>query len=138
MKVNVLGTDYEIEVKKRSEDSLLESSCGYTDTSVKKIVVFDPAGETDADCVADLEYHQQKVIRHEILHATLYESGLAENSDWAFKEEIVDWIAIQIPKLAKAMCSACALNITDIFDLKVVPATLASSAYIEKGAGVDG
>ena len=117
MKVNVLGTDYEIEVKKRQKDSLLESSYGYTDTSVKKIVVFDPAGETDADCVADLEYHQQLVIRLVLVHATLYESGLDDSSYWARNEELIDWIAIQMPKMARAMASAGALNLNDVFPI---------------------
>ena len=117
MKVNVLGTDYEIEVKNRQEDSLLESSYGYTDTSVKKIVVFGPAGETDADCVADLEYHQQQVIRHELVHATLYESGLDDSSYWARNEELIDWIAIQMPKMARAMVSAGALNANEVIPI---------------------
>ena len=138
MKLNILGAEYKLEQHRRSEDRKLEFCDGYTDTTTKTIVVFDPNDKTDPDSVDDMEYYKEKVLRHEIVHATLYESGLAENSDWAFKEEIVDWIAIQIPKLAKAMYSACALNTTDIFDLKVVPGTLASSAYIEKGAGVDG
>jgi hypothetical protein len=44
-------------------------------------------------------------MRHEILHAFLYESGLRENSNkvyaWAENEEMVDWIAIQFPKIEK-------------------------------------
>ena len=36
----------------------------------------------------------KKVIRHELVHAFLFESGLSVNS-WADNEEIVDWIAIQ-------------------------------------------
>ena len=48
-------------------------------------------------------------MRHEIIHAFLCESGLAENSDWATNEELVDWIAIQAPKLIKAWKDADAL-----------------------------
>ncbi|MFD1464645.1 hypothetical protein ACFQ4L_00875 [Lapidilactobacillus mulanensis] len=40
-----------------------------------------------------------KDTRHELIHAFLCESGLAENSDWAQNEEVVDWIARQFPKL---------------------------------------
>ena len=47
---------------------------------------------------ADLEHYKRKVIRHELLHAVLFESGLSCNS-WGENEEIVDWFAIQFPKL---------------------------------------
>ena len=42
------------------------------------------------------------MLRHEIVHAFLYESGLDVSSEWARNEEIVDWIALQTPKLQKA------------------------------------
>lgn len=45
-------------------------------------------------------------MRHEVIHAFLFESGLAENSNisdaWAVNEEMVDWLAIQAPKIFKA------------------------------------
>lgn len=56
-----------------------------------------------------LEIQEQKNIRHEIVHAFLFESGLAENSDWAQNEEMVDWVAKQGPKLLKAWQEAGAL-----------------------------
>ena len=50
------------------------------------------------------------VIRHEIIHAFLFESGLAQNTNdvesWAMNEEMVDWLAIQFPKLLKAFKEA--------------------------------
>ena len=53
----------------------------------------------------NLKDFKNKVIRHEILHAFLYESGLRENSNqtgaWAENEEMVDWFAIQFPKILK-------------------------------------
>lgn len=42
-----------------------------------------------------------KVIRHELIHAFIYESGLSNENKWAENEELVDWIAIQFPKLKK-------------------------------------
>ena len=46
-------------------------------------------------------------LRHEITHAFLNESGLQNDtsvpgSGWATNEEMVDWIAIQFPKMKKA------------------------------------
>ena len=43
----------------------------------------------------------RKVLRHEIIHAFLNESGLRENSEWAYNEEMIDWLAIMIPKINK-------------------------------------
>lgn len=64
----------------------------------------------DPDSVKDLVAYQKKVLRHEIVHAFLYERGLWQNSYgskcWAQNEEMVDWIAIQEPKLNRAFKEA--------------------------------
>ena len=59
--------------------------------------------------VGDLEATKNKVIRHELIHAFLFESGLAENSEWGQDETLVDWMAIQIPKIVNAMKEVGAL-----------------------------
>ena len=51
----------------------------------------------------------RKNKRHEIIHAFLFESGLAENSEWAQNEEMVDFFAIQFPKLMEAFKNADAI-----------------------------
>ena len=57
---------------------------------------------TDFD---SLENCYKQTIRHEIIHAFFYESGLDNCSDasgpWAINEEMVDWFAIQGPKIFK-------------------------------------
>lgn len=107
MELNILGTTYTVDVVKRDQDQHLEDSDGYCDDSVKKIVLaFLEAKKEDKQ---DLMVVRQKVRRHEILHAFLCESGLAENSDWAQNEEMVDWFAIQGPKIFKAWQEAGAL-----------------------------
>lgn len=59
-----------------------------------------------AESVKDLVAYQKKVLRHEIVHAFLYESGLWQNAYgskcWAKNEEMIDWMAIQIPKIQRA------------------------------------
>ncbi len=101
MKVSVLGTDYKIQELKMSEDAILEGCDGYCDNSVKKIVI--AQFERGKNSIEDLDDHKKKVIRHELSHAFLFESGLHVQCDWARSEEMVDWIAIQFPKLVKAM-----------------------------------
>lgn len=101
MEVNVLGTSYRIEELKMSEDVILEECDGYCDTSIKKIVVAEMIKGKNS--IEDIDSHRRKVIRHELVHAFLFESGLHVNSEWARSEEMVDWLAIQFPKLIKAM-----------------------------------
>lgn len=95
--VNVLGTNYTIVKSNKAEDDLLADSDGYCDYTVKRIVIgtFEPT----SDSLKDLKAYEKKVIRHELVHAFLFESGLGQNS-WAENEEIVDWIAFQFPKMA--------------------------------------
>ena len=46
---------------------------------------------------------EKKVLRHEIIHAFFGESGLRSQSEYAQNEELIDWIAIQIPKIVEVM-----------------------------------
>lgn len=39
----------------------------------------------------------------------LHESGLSSNSEWAMNEEIVDWIALQLPKII-GICNELAIT----------------------------
>lgn len=102
MVVNVLGTDYTIEYKNTNEDVLMFECDGYCDKTSKRIIV----AEKDKNCnLDDFKSYQKKVLRHEIVHAFMYESGLAEN--WEHKnigqeETVIDWFAIQGLKIYKA------------------------------------
>ena len=56
----------------------------------------------------------KQTLRHEIVHAFLCESGLADSAmqsqrGWAKNEEMVDWIAFQGPKIYKAWEEAGAI-----------------------------
>ncbi len=98
MKLNILGTEYNVVLSALEKDYPKLSICdGYTDISIKEIVV--AKFEKDEKSIEDLQYYSNKVLRHEIIHAFMYESGLWDNSDWAKNEEMTDWFAIQIPKL---------------------------------------
>ena len=97
--VNVLGTKYSISQSNKVDDMCLENCSGYCDQSVKKIVI--DTFQEAPNSLADLEEYKKQVIRHELVHAFLNESGLCGES-WGRNEEIVDWIAYQFPKLLKA------------------------------------
>lgn len=102
MTVNVLGTKYTIKKSNKVEDLGLEHADGYCDHSTKTIVIDTfKTYEELPDALGDMNEYEKKVIRHELVHAFLFESGLSANS-WAKDEEIVDWIANQFPKLNEA------------------------------------
>lgn len=99
MKVDILGEEWTITVSKAEDDSLLKDYDGYADKTSRKIVI----KAKDDDCDLDnFEWYQKKVLRHEIIHAFLYESGLAENFEhhnWGHDETTIDWVAYQFPKM---------------------------------------
>lgn len=110
LKVNILGTEYRIQKKKYADDPAFEMHKidGYCDSYQRLIVYCD----LNSDHRWDEEPEETKTIcekqtlRHELVHAFLHESGLRESSHgldhgWAQDEEIVDWIAIQFPKIFK-------------------------------------
>ncbi len=103
-KVNVLGTEYKIVQKKAEEDEILKAADGYIDRTTKEIVLLEL---TENNCeIKNIDWYKKKVLRHEIIHAFFYESGLAESSNnvdsWALNEEMVDFFAYQFPKMLKA------------------------------------
>lgn len=81
------------------EDHELEQCDGYCDHTTKEIVI--AASYERPDSVGDLDEYRKRVIRHELVHAFLFESGLGSES-WGHDEEIVDWIAYQFPKMQQA------------------------------------
>lgn len=108
--VTILGTTYRIRERSKEEDGNLESCDGYCDWSAKEIVVRREIEGT----LGNMERYINKVLRHEITHAFLIESGLAESSGeteaWAMNETMVDWIARQGVKLMQAWREAGALE----------------------------
>lgn len=100
MEVNILGTNYRIEKHKNGDDNKLESANGYCETYSKKIVL--ETIRSHPMNYEKIEEFEKKVLRHEIVHAFLFESGIDSSSEWARNEEIVDWIALQFPKLLDA------------------------------------
>lgn len=110
-KVNILGATYKVYLNVPcSKDPALVGLFGYASFHDKKIVVADvrtiPGWESaDDEAVLDT---MACTVRHEVIHAYLMESGLYGSSaavdHWATNEEMVDWFAIQMPKLVKTFC----------------------------------
>lgn len=103
--VNILGTEWKIVICKEEESELLNGKYrdGVADDSTRTIWIC----EKKEDCeLQDYEMWKRLSLRHEIFHAFLFESGLDASSHtysgaWARNEEMVDWLAIQSPKIFK-------------------------------------
>ena len=98
MKVNILGTEYEIVKQTEKENPKLKEANGLCEIYAHKIVL-DDYDHFEPNSYDNLEEFDKKVLRHEIVHAFFAESGLRSSSNYAECEELVDWIAIQFPKM---------------------------------------
>ena len=108
--VSILGTNYSIKKVKHGCDEYMERMKfgGYCDGVLKEIVILDVKTIPDpywTNASAEfIERVERETLRHEVVHAFLNESGLKHNAvaneeAWAKNEEMVDWIAIQFPKI---------------------------------------
>lgn len=104
MKVNVLSTVYRIKYVPS-----LDGRGGETDFYTKEIRISeqeDIPAEYKTDNLKEMQRH---VLRHELIHAFLFESGMDQSSAaheaWAVNEEMIDWMAIQMPKIMAAFDS---------------------------------
>lgn len=101
--INILGTEYTLIFKTEEEEERLKKNWGFCDFHTKEIYITSTIEKETEESCKNLKDFKNKVIRHEIVHAFLYESGLGENSSeypvWAENEEMIDWFAIQSPKI---------------------------------------
>ena len=118
--VNVLGTTYVIHFKDYNDDPSFadESIDGYCDAITHEIVVCNmktwPGMENSS--TDRREAKERETLRHEIVHAFLNGSGLRYSSlmykeGWATNEEMVDWFAMQGPKIFVAWLAVGALEV---------------------------
>lgn len=103
-KIDIMGTKWTVQFK--NSDPAFEKCKGYTDESLKNIVVQNEVIDENDPLSTNIEsQHVDKlrVLRHEIVHAYLYECGLGDSSFetdcWAVNEEMVDWIARLGPRI---------------------------------------
>lgn len=118
MIISILGSDWTILYVDYETDRYLKNNelDGYASPLSKQIVVsYSETVPNRSDC-SEKEHRlsEKETLRHEIVHAFLFESGLADSSiilnfPWAKNEEMIDWIAVQGPKIYKAWQDADAL-----------------------------
>ncbi|MFR6311355.1 hypothetical protein [Anaerofustis stercorihominis] len=109
MKINILGAEYIVNYRTNEEDEKLEDRAGYIDKTSKSIVIL-KLNDKNSD-LDNKDSYMKKVLRHEIIHGFLFESGLGEcingpEYSSTHDEQMVDWFAIQAPKIFKTFKEA--------------------------------
>lgn len=101
--VDIMGTPWVITWKTIQEDANLTNYTGYCDTSARLIVI--EWFEEDYRNKSNVAEHTASIVRHEMVHAMLFECGLDSSTynNWAKNEEMVDWIALLLPRLANTI-----------------------------------
>lgn len=98
--VNILGTTYTLREQSSDDNPKMKDSSGLCETYSKELII-DPIKD-EPDNYSNIDAYKRRVVRHELVHAFFDESGLRGECKYAVNEELVDWIAIQLPKLTKA------------------------------------
>ena len=100
-KINVLGTEWTIKVLDPDDNRLTEMDCtGLCEAYTKEIYVKDRTSIHDFRQYLNIEDFLKKVIRHEIIHATFFETG---NAKYYEDEDLTEILAHLVPKMAKVM-----------------------------------
>lgn len=109
-KVNVLGTVYDVELLDEQDELMKTMNYGgYTDFSIKSIKVLKNKKDDDVTKQKYLIKYQNNILRHELIHAFLYECGIDSGMQF-HNEECVDFFAMQFSKLAKIFEDAGCLD----------------------------
>ena len=98
--IEILGHEWTVLVTTDDVEPRLKDCTGFTDWTSRKVVVSRiPESDTNLDYPDAL---MRKVLRHEIIHAYMFESGLGD--DWTHPEvghdeTMIDWMAYHLHKL---------------------------------------
>lgn len=103
--IDILGDRWMIEFVASEDDDILSEGTadGYCDPVGKRIVINDMEDEAHEN-ISDKEQYIKTCLRHELIHAALFSSGLGfswEHSSQGHDETMVDWVANQWQKLVK-------------------------------------
>ena len=98
MIVDVLGTKYTVKEDKSLNNTQVDGLCKSYSKEILYRSVNDMLCSDDPKELKEERY--KEVIRHELVHAFFFEAGL---DNYGADEILVDWIAKQFPKIAKAI-----------------------------------
>lgn len=107
--ISILGQEYRIEIHKWNDDTTLHENSWAcyccADSPLIVLADYDDEKHFNFNNEVEKDNYAKSCLRHEIIHAFLNESGLKDSTSssdiWSRNEEMVDWLAIQFPKIAK-------------------------------------
>ena len=104
MHIDILGTPYNIKFQTDEENNKLKAANadGYAELYSKELIIR-TGYEDSPTAYKDIVKYREKVLRHEVIHAFFHECGL---SDYTDDEKLVDFLALQFPKLVEIIKQA--------------------------------
>lgn len=109
MKINILGTEYNVKIVPRTHKKM-EDADGLAELYSKEILLCQDEKD-DIDAFDNIESYYHKVLRHEAFHALFAEMGIRK---WFDDEDLVDMLAMQYPKIKAIMDKCDSVNIYDL------------------------
>ena len=106
-RTDILGQEWTVCLCSNQEDSRLKECMGFTDWTSRRIVIGRiPEDDTNLDQPMVMLC---KVLRHEMVHAFLFSSGLGDDCmhpEMGHDETMVDWIAYHLHRISTACVDA--------------------------------
>ena len=105
MRIDILGTEYELIETTEQEDVRLDGHDGWCGIYDKEILIEKNIFPNCHESTIELSRSERSKYakRHEIVHAYFNESGL---DNYSANEQLVAWIAVQFPKMLKTFQAA--------------------------------
>jgi len=104
-KLIIFGEEWTVLLRDIETCPILDELDGYTDWTVKQIVIKDTRKYKDKMEMDDQNAFMCGILRHEIVHAALFESGLPSNEQYDH-ERIASWLQFKIERLYITMDTA--------------------------------
>lgn len=103
-KFSILGAAWKLMYIPAEKDIVkMDNIAGYCDPTERLIVIYEPPADAN---VRNSEKVLAATVRHEVIHAYLFESGLGEEmiGVQGHNEQFIDWFALQAVKIWKTFC----------------------------------
>lgn len=106
--VDILGTEYKIKSVYSKDFPKLKTAVGVCENCAEELFI-SKDGEDRDDYYLKYDKFQRKVLRHEIIHAFMWQSGFTDISTDE-EERITEWISIMAPKMLISFAKSGALE----------------------------
>lgn len=99
-KVDILGNTWTVKTATESMEPRLQGCDAFTDWT-EKLMCFETGVHGN---IGDMKKYLRKLVRHEVIHAFLFESGLGdsmEHREFGHEETTVDWFAYHADRICE-------------------------------------